>query len=114
MKKLTVRNFIAEGVSIEGDFHATSSIRIDGKFKGKISIDAPHGLIVGPTGEVEGQIDTGGVIVLGKVTGRIVGDAVEIRKGGYVEAEIRYKSLEIFSGGVFKGVSESVQEQAGD
>lgn len=111
MKKLTIRNFISQGVSLDGEIRADSSVRIDGTFKGRISIAPAHGLIIGPTGEVDGQIEAGGVIVLGKFKGKITANAVEIRKGGNVEGEIFYKALEIFSGGLFKGKSESIEER---
>ncbi len=103
MKKIVITNLVSEGVSIEGKINSASSIRIDGTFKGDIVVEAPHGIIVGPNGVIEGNIKSGGLVVLGKVKGKVDADAIEIRQTGVVEGEMKYSDLEVFSGGKFFG-----------
>ncbi len=105
MKKIVITNLVSEGVTIEGKVNSPSSIRIDGTFKGDIVVDAPHGIIVGPNGLIEGNIKSGGLVVLGKVKGNIDSDAIEIRQSGIIEGEMKYQDLEVFSGGKFYGTT---------
>lgn len=105
MKKIVITNLVSEGVTIEGKINSPSSIRIDGNFKGDIVVESPHGIIVGPNGLIEGTIKSGGLVVLGRVKGNIDVDAIEIRQTGVIEGEMKYKDLEVFSGGKFYGTT---------
>jgi cytoskeletal protein CcmA (bactofilin family) len=105
MKKIVITNLVAEGVTIEGKINSHSSIRIDGTFKGDIVVESSQGIIVGPTGFIEGNIKSGGLVVLGKVKGKIDADSIEIRQSGLIEGEMKYQDLEVFSGGKFYGTT---------
>ena len=90
---------------IEGEITVKGSLRIDGKVKGKIT--AGGEVVVGPTAEVDAEIEANTVSISGKTAGRIkVIERVEIFTGGVVTSALVTPSLKIADGAVFQGHCE--------
>jgi cytoskeletal protein CcmA (bactofilin family) len=113
MKKdnLELSGFFDQGVNFSGELKFTNSLRIDGKFQGKIiSTDE---LIVGEKGVVEAEIEVGRISISGTVKGTIkASERVELLPTSKVEANIITKNLIINEGAIFNG-SCSMDEKAG-
>jgi cytoskeletal protein CcmA (bactofilin family) len=62
-------NLIGNGTSITGDINSNGDIRIDGTLKGNIFISGK--LVVGPTGNINGNVTCQNADVSGKIHGKI-------------------------------------------
>jgi cytoskeletal protein CcmA (bactofilin family) len=113
MKKdnLELSGFFDQGVNFSGELKFTNSLRIDGKFQGKII--SSDELIVGEKGVVEAEIEVGRISISGTVKGTIkASERVELLPTSKVEANIITKNLIINEGAIFNG-SCSMDEKAG-
>lgn len=98
------QSILQEGVSIGGEFEAKGDVRLDGKLKGKMRVT--DRLTVGPSGEVEADLEAGEVIIMGQFKGTIHAlRRLELRKGAKVVADISTASLIIEEGVFFQGRS---------
>ncbi len=93
-------------VGPEAYFHGTmtvrGSIRVEGKVEGDI-LEAQIA-IVGPGGQVRGNVCAESVVVAGLVSGDIVASAaLEIKSTGKVAGNIRCAKLFVEEGAVFDG-----------
>lgn len=97
-----LNGFLDEGCLIEGTITFQETLRADGKIKG--SIVSKKNLIVGPTGEVEGEINVGTLQISGMVIGNVKASGkIVIHKGGRLFADVDTHSLVIEEGAVFQG-----------
>jgi len=79
--------FFGEGVELEGEIRFKDTLRVDGKIRAAIASDGE--LVVGPTGEVEGEITVSALSVSGRIRGTLrVKDRLEVHGGGRVEGEV--------------------------
>ena len=72
-------NIIGTGTSIQGDIVCEGDIRIDGQVNGLVSTKAK--IVVGPEGEITGDLVCQSADVLGKVTGIIKVEELLFLKG---------------------------------
>lgn len=96
-----ISGFIGEGVEIEGDIQFKDTLRVDGHLRATIRGDGE--LVVGPTGQVEGDLTVGALCVSGRVKGTLrVKDKLEVHAGGRVEGEVLLgrPGLVVHDGGV--------------
>ena len=85
-----------------GTMEVKGTLRIDGRVKGKIISDET--VSVGPTGEVEADIDARTVVVAGSVVGNIrTGDKLEMQAKAKVLGDVTTKSIVIEQGAIFHG-----------
>lgn len=97
-----IRAALGAGTVIQGKLSFDTAVRIDGKLKGEIF--SSKALIVGPTGNVDAQVETASLIILGDVKGNIkVTEKIEIFAGGKLEGTISTPSLVIHDGAKFNG-----------
>ena len=93
---------LGEGIEVEGTLRFEGSVRIDGRFKGKII--SPATLILGPNAKVDGELQVGAVEVHGGLQGQVVAsERVTIHSSGKVEADLKTKRLVIEQGAFFQG-----------
>ncbi len=62
-------NIIGSGTTIKGDIDCTGDMRIDGKVTGNLKISGK--IVIGPTGDINGQITCKNSEIEGKVDGKI-------------------------------------------
>ncbi|WP_346319724.1 polymer-forming cytoskeletal protein [Chitinophaga sp. YIM B06452] len=72
-------NLIGNGTSIQGDIVCEGDIRIDGQVTGLVSTKAK--IVVGPEGEITGDLICQSADILGKVTGIIKCEELLFLKG---------------------------------
>lgn len=103
MKKSGELNgFLDRGSSFKGELEFEDTMRIDGKFNGRIV--SKNELIVGESATIEGDIHVGTVAISGTVIGKIVaGQKVEIHRNGKVYSDIDTPALIIEEGAIFQG-----------
>ncbi len=92
---------IGEECIFEGNISTSSSTRIDGTLKGKIT--GENSIIVGEHGTIAGEIKAVKTIVFGKVDGIIESQKLEIKSTGTVTGDIFVEKLIVEDGGVYNG-----------
>jgi cytoskeletal protein CcmA (bactofilin family) len=97
-----LNGFLDRGATFKGEMEFEDTMRIDGKFNGRIS--SKNELIVGESAHIEGDIHVGRVAISGTVVGKIVAtQRVEIHRNGKVYSDIDTPALVIEEGAIFQG-----------
>lgn len=97
-----LNGFLDKGSSFKGELEFDDTMRIDGKFNGRIT--SKNELIVGDSATIEGDIHVGRVAISGTVIGKIVADQrVEIHRNGKVYSDVDTPALVIEEGAIFQG-----------
>lgn len=97
-----LNGFLDRGATFRGELEFEDTMRIDGKFNGKIS--SKNELIVGESAHIEGDIHVGRIAISGTVVGKIVADTrVEIHRNGKVYSDVDTPALIIEEGAIFQG-----------
>jgi len=93
---------IGKETEFEGTLIDKGSLRIDGKFKGKIRTEGS--LILGEDAVVQANIKAKSVVIGGKVIGNIdCEERVELSSTGSLEGKVKASDLTIAEGGFFNG-----------
>jgi cytoskeletal protein CcmA (bactofilin family) len=97
-----LNGFLDRGSAFKGELEFEDTMRIDGRFNGRIV--SKNELIVGDSAQIEGDIHVGRIAISGQVTGKIVADQrVEIHRNGRVFCDITTPALIIEEGALFQG-----------
>ena len=97
-----LNGFLDHGSSFKGELEFEDTMRIDGRFNGKIV--SKNELIVGESAHIEGDIHVGRIAISGTVVGKIVADTrVEIHRNGKVYSDVETPALIIEEGAIFQG-----------
>lgn len=100
---------IGAGANFEGTINVKGGIRIDGRFKGNISVDGL--LIIGKEGNVEGEIQAKDAVVGGKLKGKVkVDNKIEFQSGAQFEGELTCRGLVVEEGVKFDGSCSMTKE----
>ncbi|MGB1248249.1 MAG: bactofilin family protein [Chitinophagales bacterium] len=101
-------NVIQDGTIINGQIESKGNIRIDGKVEGTLKIAAK--LVVGKTGNINGDITCQNASVEGKIVGTIKVDGLlNLKSTARIEGDIITKKLVVEEGAVFHGNSSMLQ-----
>ena len=101
-EKADIKAFLGPGSSFEGKLSFNEMVRLDGKFSG--DIESSDTLVVGETGEIEGTITVGSLILSGRFRGDIkASTSVELKAPAQVEGAIQTASLIIEEKVLFNG-----------
>jgi cytoskeletal protein CcmA (bactofilin family) len=98
---------IGRNAEIHGCLKLNESVRIDGKVVGSIeaSKDAAISVVIGPTGEIQGDVVASRIIVAGKVSGNLHGfERVELMASALVQGDIKYASMAVEHGARLLGL----------
>jgi cytoskeletal protein CcmA (bactofilin family) len=98
---------IGRHAEIHGCLRLQESVRIDGKVVGNIEApkDANICVVVGPNGEVEGDLLANRIIVAGKVAGNIHAfERVEFMASALVQGDVKYASMAVEHGARLLGL----------
>ena len=88
-------NSLVEGTSIEGTISSKSDIRVDGSIKGNLTCEAK--VIIGPTGNIDGEIHCQNAVIEGKFTGTlIVKELLNIRETADVNGKVLKKCPRVY------------------
>lgn len=110
-KQGDLNGFLDSGSHLQGELRFDASFRVDGKLTG--SVESQGDLIVGESGEIEGDVQVGQVFISGTVRGRIkAAKKVQIAPSGKLFAEIDTPALVIEDGATFEGSCSMSREGA--
>jgi len=113
-------NIVGAGTSIEGDIISSGDIRIDGSLKGTVKTRGK--LVVGPSGNVEGEVYCQNADISGSIRGKVnVTELLSLKGTAKLSGEISTGKLSIEPGADFSGscsmggvVKEIQHEQSDD
>lgn len=96
-------NLIGAGTSINGDITSTGDLRIDGQIIGNVVAKAK--LVLGPTGKIEGDIESVQADIQGNIKGKItVSDVLFLKATANIDGDIKTVKLVVESGASFNGL----------
>lgn len=114
MKKNTageLNGFLDRGSSFQGELEFEDTMRIDGRFNGRII--SKNELIVGESARIEGEIHVGRIAISGTVIGKIKADErVEIHRGGRVYSDVISPVLVVEEGAIVQGTCVTGEKEA--
>jgi cytoskeletal protein CcmA (bactofilin family) len=92
-----------------GTFECGEDAQIDGRFEG--SIQSSAAVIVGVSGEVQGNISADSVTVAGRVEGSVIArQRLHMLSTGSIKGDATYGTLEVERGGVIEGRAVNASE----
>lgn len=98
-------NILNAEVEIKGNLKFTHSLRLDGKIEGQVQSEGKF--MLGPTGEVKGDVVASQVIIEGKVHGNVIAsDRVELKAHAQLFGDLKASRLVIEDGVVISGKCE--------
>ena len=103
---------IGRNAEIHGCLKLKESVRIDGKVVGNIEApkDASISVVIGPNGEIQGDVLASRIIVAGKVSGNLHGfERVELMASALVQGDIKYASLAVEHGARLLGLMLQIE-----
>ncbi len=93
---------IAQGVKVEGDFHSSGDVIIEGEVTG--SVQTAKSLTIGESARIHANIEAQSANVAGEVKGNIIAhDRLEILATSSVSGDIQTANLSIASGAQVNG-----------
>jgi cytoskeletal protein CcmA (bactofilin family) len=93
---------ISAGTTLKGDLSSNSDLRIDGTIYGNVSSSAK--IVIGASGNVEGDISGNQADVVGKVTGNIkTKDLLQLRGDCVVNGNVYAGKLQVEPTATFNG-----------
>ena len=106
-----VETLIGKTTSLTGTLSSDGSIRIEGVFEGNIL--SKGDVFVGPSSKVKADLNARNITVSGDVSGNIsVVEKLELLSGACLHGDIKVKKLVIEEGAIFKGNSETREDNA--
>jgi len=93
----------------EGTLELQHSLRIDGKFKGKLK--TTDALYIGREGDVEGEVTVKNALIGGKISGKIIATGkVGLESKSVFRGEMKTTKLVIDEGALFEGKCSMSQD----
>jgi cytoskeletal protein CcmA (bactofilin family) len=100
-----IRAYMGEDTVFNGSLNFEGTVRIDGKFEGRVFTDDT--LIIGETGSLIAEISAGTIICMGRVEGTLIASKkVEIHANSQVIGNIKSPALYIELGGILDGTCD--------
>ncbi|PZF72960.1 bactofilin family protein [Taibaiella soli] len=93
---------ISTGTVIKGDITSETNVRIDGKIIGNVQTKAK--VVIGPEGEIEGDVTAHEADIVGKVTGNLfIKELLQLKDNCLINGNINSGKLQIEPAAVFNG-----------
>ena len=93
---------IAPGTRIEGKFSSTENIRVDGQIIGEVNCSKK--MVMGTTGQIEGNVQTEDSSVSGKVKGEIkVSGTLHLHETANIDGSIVARKMIVDAGASYSG-----------
>ncbi|MBN2892350.1 MAG: polymer-forming cytoskeletal protein [Bacteroidales bacterium] len=95
-------NMIASSTEFVGDLITDSDIKFDGKLTGKLITKSK--LVLGESGEINGEVHCKSAVVSGKITGKIfVEDIIMLQSSSHIEGDVSTSKIAIEPGAILNG-----------
>ena len=109
-----LNTLLGDGLVLIGQVNFIGGLQVDGNVKGtlKAKNDSEAGqLIVGESGQVEGNIDAPVIEIKGTVKGNVCSNkSINLGSTAVIEGDITYQTLEICPGAVVNGKLLKIEE----
>ena len=106
-----IKAYMGEDTVFNGSLTFDGTVRIDGKFEGKVTTEDT--LIIGETGDLKAEIFAGTVVCMGRVEGTVVASKkVEIHSTSKVVGNVKSPALYIELGGVLDGTCDMTGKES--
>ena len=93
---------VAKGTKIEGNFHSTENLRLDGVIIGEVNCDRK--LVMGEESRIEGKIKAAEAVVMGTIVGDIsVKGALQLQSTARIDGNIDSRYMIVEEGAQFNG-----------
>jgi cytoskeletal protein CcmA (bactofilin family) len=102
----SIGSVLGAATRLEGTLHVDESVRIDGKLEGNLEQADGNSrwIIIGPGGEIHGDIRAQNISIAGKVIGNIIAsESIELIDGCEVRGNITHKSITVEPGASVHG-----------
>jgi len=97
-----LNTIIGKGSSFEGTLNVQSTLRVDGRIKGKVKTS--DSLVIGKDGSINGEVVVRNAIVGGKLKGKLVASGkVVLEANSVFSGELKTTKLVIDEGAIFEG-----------
>jgi cytoskeletal protein CcmA (bactofilin family) len=94
---------IGKSVVIKGELSGSEDLYVDGQVDGSIEL-RNNSLTVGPNGIVKANVSAKGIVVQGKLDGKVTAsDRVELRRSAIVSGDVVAQRIAIEDGAYFQG-----------
>ena len=94
-------NRIVEGTIITGDINSKADFRLDGILVGNYTSSGK--LVIGPSGEVQGDITCKNLDIEGKFTGKLqIAELLSVKSKAVIKGEVQTNKLAIEPGAIFE------------
>lgn len=101
-KQVSISTIIGSKSELEGDFSVKGAARIDGKINGNVTVT--DALIVGTTGNINGNVTAKAVVIGGEIIGNVdASDKAELTATARVLGDITTAMIVIDEHAVFQG-----------
>lgn len=98
----SVISIIGPGMKVIGDCHTDGTVRVEGVVEG--SINAGKAVVIGKQGSVTGDIATQDAVVSGRVNGTLVAESrLELQATGHIDGEVHTRRMQLEEGAVLNG-----------
>ena len=98
-------NRIVEGTSIVGDITTFADFRLDGKLNGNFTSEGK--IVIGPTGEVLGDIICKSIDIEGKFSGKLQAEGLlNVKSKAHITGEVIVGKLAVEPGATFEASCE--------
>ena len=106
-----LHNTLAAGTNVKGNIITETDFRLDGQVEGDISCNGK--IVVGPKGQVIGNIVSSNAEILGEVEGSVrVSEKLVLKATANIKGDVFAQSLEIEPNARFNGVCNMSGEKA--
>jgi cytoskeletal protein CcmA (bactofilin family) len=103
---------IGTSVVIKGELSGSEDLYVDGQVEGTIELHG-NSLIIGPNGQVRADVNAKGVIIQGKMQGKIhATERTELKKSAIAVGDITTQRIAIEEGAYFKGKVDIQKDSA--
>ena len=103
---------IGKSIAIKGDLSGNEDLVIEGKVDGKVELPNNQ-LTIGANGVVKAEVQAKSVVVVGKVSGNVLGtERIEIQSTGVVDGDVSAPRLVVAEGAVLNGSIQMSQKAA--
>jgi cytoskeletal protein CcmA (bactofilin family) len=109
----SIDSLISAGTTINGAIQYNGGLKVDGKVFGKVDFEdvgEEHTVMVGPTGEIHGDIIADNVIIDGVVHGSINAKSVFISASARIYGDISFDLIQVDSGAIIVGKLKSFSQ----
>jgi cytoskeletal protein CcmA (bactofilin family) len=95
-------NIISEKTLIKGDINSSGDVRIDGELNG--NIDTKGRIVIGPNGKLEGEIRCSNIEVSGYIKGKIIAsELLTMKASARIYGDVIAGKLSVEPGSLFTG-----------